>query len=225
MNIEAILHYWFGADADDTMVAKQKSALWWSKNPATDEDIRQHFASWVTKASTGELADWQSTPSGLLALILLTDQFPRNIYRDSPRAFAQDTQALAWCLERYQARLRSQAPTDRKSLFLSAAGTRRSARLPRTFGEACSRISGNCRRQAKASFRRISRHCRPPPRYHRALRALSAPQQNSWTGIHSGRNRISRRARIVVLNRRRGAIHRALKAAAESSARPAAPRG
>ena len=98
MSIEAILHYWFGADVDDTVVARQKSALWWSKNPATDEEIRQRFESWVTKASTGELSDWQSTPSGLLALIVLTDQFPRNIYRDSPRAFALDSKALACCL-------------------------------------------------------------------------------------------------------------------------------
>ena len=111
MSIEGILDYWFGADADDTVVAKQKSALWWSKNPATDEEIRQRFASWVTKASTGELVHWQSTPSGLLALILLTDQFPRNIYRDSPKAFARTPKRWPG-VSRYQARLRSQSPTD-----------------------------------------------------------------------------------------------------------------
>jgi len=44
------------------------------------------------------LNDWASKPKGLLALILLTDQFPRNIYRESARAFAFDAKALAWCL-------------------------------------------------------------------------------------------------------------------------------
>lgn len=99
MTMEAILNYWFGADSDDAAVVKQKSALWWSKSREIDEDIRQRFESWMMKASAGELSQWQSTPSGLLALILLTDQFPRNVYRDSPRAFAQDSKALACCLE------------------------------------------------------------------------------------------------------------------------------
>jgi len=50
-------------------------------------------------AASGELDDWASEPKSLLALILLTDQFPRNIYRESARAFAFDAKALAWCLE------------------------------------------------------------------------------------------------------------------------------
>ena len=53
----------------------------------------------MAKAAAGELSDWQMTPSGRLALILLTDQFPRNIYRDSPRAFALGSKALAVCLD------------------------------------------------------------------------------------------------------------------------------
>lgn len=98
MTPEAILNFWFGAASDDATVAKEKSALWWSKSAESDEEIRQRFDSLVTQAAAGELSDWQMTPSGRLALILLTDQFPRNIHRDSPRAFAQDSKALAWCL-------------------------------------------------------------------------------------------------------------------------------
>jgi len=99
MTIETVLNFWFGADPDDAAVAKEKSALWWSKGPEIDDEIRQRFESLVVKAAAGELADWQSTPSGRLALILLTDQFPRNIYHDSPRAFAQDSKTLAYCLD------------------------------------------------------------------------------------------------------------------------------
>jgi uncharacterized protein (DUF924 family) len=98
MTIETVLEFWFGSNADDGAVAKEKSALWWSKSPQVDEEIRQRFENLVAQAGSGELAEWQSTPSGRLALILLTDQFPRNIYHDSPRAFAQDSKALAWCL-------------------------------------------------------------------------------------------------------------------------------
>jgi uncharacterized protein (DUF924 family) len=98
MTIETVLEFWFGSNADDGAVAKEKSALWWSKSPQVDEEILQRFESQAAQAGSGELAEWQSTPSGRLALILLTDQFPRNLYRDSPRAFAQDSKALAWCL-------------------------------------------------------------------------------------------------------------------------------
>lgn len=99
MTVEAILEFWFGSNPDDSVAAKEKSPLWWSKNPAIDNEMRQRFASSVLRAAAGELSEWQSNSRGRLALILLTDQFPRNIYRDSPGAFAQDSKALAWSLD------------------------------------------------------------------------------------------------------------------------------
>jgi len=99
MTIETILDFWFGSNPDDSAVAKEKSALWWSKNASIDDEIRQRFESSVIRSAAGEFADWQSNPRGRLALLLLTDQFPRNIYRDSPRAFAHDSKALAWSLD------------------------------------------------------------------------------------------------------------------------------
>ena len=99
MTIETILDFWFGSNPDDSAVAQEKSALWWSKNASIDDEIRQRFESSVIRSAAGELADWQSNPRGRLALLLLTDQFPRNIYRDSPRAFAHDSKALAWSLD------------------------------------------------------------------------------------------------------------------------------
>jgi uncharacterized protein (DUF924 family) len=98
MTADAILQFWFGSDPDDSAVAKDKAALWWSKNRDVDAEMRRRFESLVIRAAAGELSDWQSSPRGWLALILLMDQFPRNIYRDSPRAFAHDQQALAWCV-------------------------------------------------------------------------------------------------------------------------------
>ena len=105
MTVEEILTFWFGSNPDDTMVAKEKSALWWSKNPEVDAEILQRFESSVNRAAAGELYAWESNPRGRLALILLTDQFPRNIYRNSPGAFAHDSKALAWCLDGIQQRL------------------------------------------------------------------------------------------------------------------------
>jgi uncharacterized protein (DUF924 family) len=99
MVIDELLTFWFGSSTDDAAVAKEKTSLWWSKNPAIDTEIRQRFENLICRAAAGELHEWQTNPRGRLALILLTDQFPRNIYRDSPDAFAYDSKALSWCLD------------------------------------------------------------------------------------------------------------------------------
>lgn len=91
------MQYWFGADANDAVVAKEKGALWWKSDPAVDDDLRIRFADLVDRVGRNELAEWASTPRGLLALILLSDQLPRNIYRGTPLAFAFDPIARAHC--------------------------------------------------------------------------------------------------------------------------------
>lgn len=96
---DTIRQFWFGSRADDAVVAQEQSRLWWIKNPATGEAIRQRFEAYVRQAATHALDDWSATPVGRLALILLTDQFPRNIYRNTPGAFAFDAFALAQCKE------------------------------------------------------------------------------------------------------------------------------
>ena len=96
---QTILEYWFGSNPDDAAVAAERSNLWWSKSEAVDAEIRERFESLVLKATAGELDHWASMPKSLLVLILLTDQYPRNIYRDSARAFAFDPKAFAWCVD------------------------------------------------------------------------------------------------------------------------------
>lgn len=95
----SIRRFWFGDNNGDAAVAADKSSLWWSKNPETDALIRKRFEATVAMAGQRELDGWAATPEGRLALILLTDQFPRNIYRDSGKAFAFDALARAWCKE------------------------------------------------------------------------------------------------------------------------------
>ncbi len=96
---ETILTYWFGANPDQAALAKDRADLWWSKNIDVDREIRQRFESSVQLAGEGRLNSWLIEPRGRLALIILTDQLPRNIYRDSPQAFAFDTRALEWSLD------------------------------------------------------------------------------------------------------------------------------
>jgi uncharacterized protein (DUF924 family) len=97
MTIDTLLDFWFGTDPDDAVVAK--AALWWSKNKQTDQEIRSRFEDQVRAAAQGELDRWARTARGRLALIILLDQLPRNIYRETARAFLHDEKALALSLE------------------------------------------------------------------------------------------------------------------------------
>ena len=71
---------------------------WFKKDDGFDETIRLRFEPTVTVALSGQLEDWANTAKGCLALIILVDQFTRNIYRDTPRAFIGDQMALALSL-------------------------------------------------------------------------------------------------------------------------------
>lgn len=104
-NPQTILAFWFGGDPDDATVAEQQSSLWWSKNPKTDDEIRNRFGPLVRAAESGELDDWRSAADGSLALILLTDQFPRNIHRGTPATFGFDPTARNLCFQGLQSRL------------------------------------------------------------------------------------------------------------------------
>jgi len=68
---------------------------WFAKDDAFDAEIKQRFLPAHEAAAAGELADWERSPEGVYALLVLLDQFPRNLFRGSERAFATDAQALA----------------------------------------------------------------------------------------------------------------------------------
>lgn len=92
--VEAVLTFWFGAPGSEDTSYAQRRKLWFGKNPEADEYIRTAFYPLYTQAALGELEGWRSQPHSSLALILLLDQFPRNLFRNDPRAFATDEQAL-----------------------------------------------------------------------------------------------------------------------------------
>ena len=93
---ESILRFWFGTATDDLEVAEQCARMWWKKNPQVDAEIRDRFAGVVDTAASGQCDPWLTDARGRLAMIILADQFPRNMYRDTPRAFAFDSLALTW---------------------------------------------------------------------------------------------------------------------------------
>jgi len=71
---------------------------WFERDDAFDAQIRTRFGSLQAQAASGELDGWADTPSRWLALLILLDQFSRNLYRNDPRAFASDAHAQALAL-------------------------------------------------------------------------------------------------------------------------------
>ena len=88
-----ILNFWFGDGETNLDIMDEKSSLWWKKGPNLDREIQTRFGETLTALANGALDTWQSEPRGWLAMIILADQFTRNIYRDTPDAFAFDAQA------------------------------------------------------------------------------------------------------------------------------------
>ncbi|KAB8331030.1 DUF924 domain-containing protein [Scytonema tolypothrichoides VB-61278] len=88
-----ILDFWFGSFGSPDY-GKPKS-FWFSKKPEFDEELRIRFLIDYQKAAGGYLDDWMDFPDSCLALILLLDQFPRSMFRDTPEAFATDWEALS----------------------------------------------------------------------------------------------------------------------------------
>ncbi|MGN6116673.1 MAG: DUF924 family protein [Nitrobacter sp.] len=80
----AVLAFWREAGKDK----------WYTKNEAFDAEVRQRFLGLWQQAAAGELASWETTDDGALALVIVLDQFPRNMFRGDARTFSTDAKAL-----------------------------------------------------------------------------------------------------------------------------------
>lgn len=90
---QSVLDWWFGSASSAAEVAAARGALWFGKQDSQDREARERFAGLVEQALAGGLEDWNQQPEGWLARVLLLDQLPRMIFRDTPRAFAGDSRA------------------------------------------------------------------------------------------------------------------------------------
>lgn len=86
-----VLAFWFGRPDDPAHLKKREK--WFKKDPTFDHQIATKFLPLYETAASGGLDDWRAAAPGCLALILVLDQFPRNMFRNSARAFATDAMA------------------------------------------------------------------------------------------------------------------------------------
>ena len=90
---------------------------WFSKDSAFDDDIRQRFLGQHEDAAAGKLSGWETTAEGALALLILLDQFPRNMFRGQARAFATDPLARAIAAGALVRGFDAQAPDGMRGFF------------------------------------------------------------------------------------------------------------
>ena len=90
MSPQDVLAFWFGEGWPEVPATDEHRKRWWKKSKAFDEEIRRRFGETHEKACAGELDAWGETPLGYLALVIVLDQFSRNLHRDDPRAWAND---------------------------------------------------------------------------------------------------------------------------------------
>jgi len=87
---DEVLEFWF---------LETGPSAWWTADRELDALIAKRFGAWLRAAERGELYDWRTTPRGRLAEVILLDQFSRNVYRGTPRCFANDPTALVLAQE------------------------------------------------------------------------------------------------------------------------------
>jgi uncharacterized protein (DUF924 family) len=108
-----VLEFWFGASPGESRPE------WFRKDAAFDAQIRERFGELHARAARGELDAWRKAPASMLALVVMLDQFSRNMFRDDARAFAQDARARE-CAHQALARGDDQTllPVQRQFLYL-----------------------------------------------------------------------------------------------------------
>ncbi|MFK8051881.1 MAG: DUF924 family protein [Woeseiaceae bacterium] len=115
--IHSILDLWFRDRENNSPGLDGRMNYWFSENPEIDIHLRHRFGKTIKRAANGELDHWTKTPLGRLALILVLDQFRRNVYRGKPEAFSHDKVALKLCIEGAKAKQDQQLSPIQKVFF------------------------------------------------------------------------------------------------------------
>ncbi|MDX2201430.1 MAG: DUF924 family protein [Hyphomicrobiaceae bacterium] len=110
----AVLDFWFAAGTPE---ADRPRPAWWARDDAFDAEVRRRFASLHARARNGELEGWRAEPGTALALVIVLDQFSRNLFRGSPEAFACDAHAVAVAKDAIARGLDRQLAAIRRQFF------------------------------------------------------------------------------------------------------------
>jgi len=196
MGAEDVLAYWFGTLRADGDVDPAVARRWFEVRPETDREIRDRFGDALAGAVAGELDGWADTARGRLALILLIDQFSRNIHRGRPEAFAGDAIARRLCLDGLAAGVDRELGVVERSFFYlplehgeDVELQRRSVEcFTRLAAEAPTSLAPRCREALRWAERHrdaIARFGRFPHR-NAVLGRRPMPEEERFLGEHDG---------------------------------------
>lgn len=96
---EEIIKFWFGRVEETVVPSENRARIWFGESPEVDAEIKKKFTEDLDLAASGKRLEWEKEPRGQLALIITLDQFSRHLYRDTPKAYAQDDYALSICTQ------------------------------------------------------------------------------------------------------------------------------
>ncbi|BBM85785.1 DUF924 family protein [Candidatus Uabimicrobium amorphum] len=99
MSYREILDYWFGDLKNDDYFPARKAKIWYRKDEKVDMYIRENFTEVWKDACDKKLGSWYDDPQGVVAVIIILDQFSRHLFRDDVQAYAQDEYCVDLCLQ------------------------------------------------------------------------------------------------------------------------------
>jgi uncharacterized protein (DUF924 family) len=123
--VAGLLDFWFSKEARDR---------WFNSTPEFDETLRQRYMDTWRQGRDGRLQHWEQGPGGALALVILLDQFPLNMFRDQPESFSTEAQSRAVASRAIESGFDAALPDDRKAFlylpFMHREIVRRFGRFP-----------------------------------------------------------------------------------------------
>ncbi|WP_097305995.1 DUF924 family protein [Pseudomonas chlororaphis] len=114
---QPLLDWWFGSAEKPADIRAEKGGLWFGKRDSQDLEARERFGDLVEQALAGGLTEWAQRPQGWLALVLLLDQLPRMLYRETPKSFSGDLRAQALVAQGIAADFDRQLPAMQRSFI------------------------------------------------------------------------------------------------------------
>jgi uncharacterized protein (DUF924 family) len=197
---ERVLAFWFPdlSDADHARMVRQFE--WWFRGGA-DGAIAERFTPLLERAARGDLDHWSVQPRSRLALIIVLDQFPRSLYRDTARAYAQDPKALALALEgiRIGHYAGLQTPWEKTFFLLPLGHSEELAHLERALA-----LAEQLAAAASPEFRKVLEHSASQARGHRDVIARFGrqPHRNALLGRQSTPEELEYLARGELVHKR-----------------------
>jgi uncharacterized protein (DUF924 family) len=181
--LAACMNFWFGEDASSLAVR--------------DAEIRARFGELLERAAGGRLESWADGPRRRLSLILLLDQFPRNIFRGTARAFAYDSRALALTLSGMQSGADAALDAAERIFFYMPLQHAESREVQDESVAACRRLLAEAPAELRPSFAAVLEHAEHHrsvierfgrfPHRNRVLGRESTPAEEAWLSVSGER--------------------------------------